>query len=346
MLRRHTEKIGYCAIGSVKTNFGHLSIAAGVTGLIKTVLSLKHRQIPPSLHFERPNSQIDFANSPFYVNTTLTEWVASHSPRRAGVSSFGMGGTNVHIVLEEAPPISPPAAARSWQLLMLSAKTAAGLEQSTADLADHLKQTPDLNLADVAYTLQVGRPAFSHRRILVGQTVDQIAKRLGGEQPVGSNPMRSSSVGNGKESTVKSPSSVMGSQRRSGLFTPEDGWVDENLSSPTVAFMFSGQGAQYVNMGRDLYASEPTFRRFIDLGSEILKPHFGKDLRHILYPNPDQAETAAQQLKQTAITQPAIFLIEYALAQLWQEWGGTASGDDWPQHWGICGGYAGGGICL
>ncbi|PHK32285.1 polyketide synthase, partial [Nostoc linckia z15] len=142
-----TNGKNFCAIGSVKTNIGHLDTAAGVTGLIKTVLALKHQQIPPSLHFEKANPEIDFANSPFYVNTKLSEWQTKGFPRRAGVSSFGVGGTNAHVILEEAPVIEESSASRPWQLILLSAKTSTALETATANLAAHLQQNPDINLA-------------------------------------------------------------------------------------------------------------------------------------------------------------------------------------------------------
>ena len=162
--RHQSQKKGFCAVGSVKTNIGHLDAAAGVAGLIKTVLSLKHRMLPPSLHFETPNPRIDFANSPFYVNTKLSEWRANGTPRRAGVSSFGIGGTNAHVILEEAPPLAVDTNSRSAHVLVLSARTPAALETAAKNLAAHLRKRPDLNLADVAYTLQVGRRVFEHRR--------------------------------------------------------------------------------------------------------------------------------------------------------------------------------------
>ncbi|MBW4553598.1 MAG: SDR family oxidoreductase [Aphanocapsa sp. GSE-SYN-MK-11-07L] len=285
VFRRSTDQKGGCAIGSVKTNVGHLSVAAGITGLIKTVLSLKHQWIPPSLNFEHPNPKIDFADSPFYVNTELSQWKTNQIPRRAGVSSFGMGGTNAHVILEEALPVSPSPASRPWQLLILSAKTDSALEQATVNLVNALKQTPDLNLADVAYTLQIGRQAFDCRRVFVCQTLEQAVKAL--EDP-----------------------------QSKSLLTQ-----NQEVTHRPIVFMFSGQGAQHVNMARELYEVEPTFRQQVDLGLEILRSHLGVDLRHILYPDADSVEAASQQLKQTAIAQPALFVIEYALAQLWMEWG-------------------------
>ncbi|MEG4344557.1 beta-ketoacyl synthase N-terminal-like domain-containing protein [Microcoleus sp. A003_D6] len=280
-----TKKKGFCAIGSAKSNIGHLDTAAGVTGLIKTVQALKHKLIPPSLHFEQPNPKIDFANSPFYVNTKLSEWKAGKTPRRAGVSSFGIGGTNAHVVLEEAPTVEKSGESRPSQLLILSAKTSSALDSATANLSEYLKQHPDENLADIAYTLQVGRRAFSHRRIVVCNELEEGAIALENLDP-------------------------------KKVFTS----FQESKDRPVV-FMFSGQGSQYINMSLELYQVEPTFREHIDLCSEILQPHLGIDLRHVLYPNEAQAEAATNQLKQTAITQPALFAIEYALAKLWMSWG-------------------------
>ncbi|WP_392535973.1 beta-ketoacyl synthase N-terminal-like domain-containing protein [Nostoc sp. C117] len=279
-----TEKKGFCAIGSVKTNVGHLNTASGVAGLIKTVLALKHQVIPPNLHFETPNPEIDFEDSPFYVNTKLSEWKTNGTPRRAGVSSFGFGGTNAHVVLEEAPPQKLSEKSRPWQLLVISAKTDSALEMATENLKSHLQEHPHLDLADVAYTLQLGRRAFDRHRFVVCQDIKDAVSAL-----------------------------TANSQR-----------VLTHHQKPTlhpIAFMFSGQGSQYVNMGRELYQLEPTFQEQVDKCAEILQPHLGLDLRHILYPNSEQTELATQQLQQTALAQPALFVIEYSLAQLWLEWG-------------------------
>jgi len=280
-----TQKKGFCAIGSVKTNIGHLDTAAGVTGLIKTILALKHKLLPPSLHFESPNPQIDFTNSPFYVNAKLSEWKVGRTPRRAGVSSFGIGGTNAHVVLEEAPMVENSGASRPKQLLVISAKTSSALDSATANLAAYLKQHPDANLADVAYTYQVGRRAWNHRRVLVCQTIEDAANAL---------------------STLE-PKRVLTSCQQP--------------KKPRVVFMFPGQGAQYVDMARELYQVESVFREQVDLCSELLIPHLELDLRCCLYPSQDQVETATQQIELTAITQSALFVIEYALAKLWMHWG-------------------------
>jgi acyl transferase domain-containing protein len=170
--RINTDAVQYCAIGSVKTNIGHLDAAAGIAGLIKTVLSLQHRQLPPSLYCDQPHPDIDFKNSPFYVNTSLKEWESGATPRRAGVSAFGIGGTNAHIVLEEAPLQEPSQRSKPWHLLVLSSKTETALEHATKRLVDWLEQQRNSAIADVAYTLQVGRKPFSHRRMLVCQSVE------------------------------------------------------------------------------------------------------------------------------------------------------------------------------
>ncbi|MBV9789424.1 MAG: SDR family NAD(P)-dependent oxidoreductase, partial [Chloroflexi bacterium] len=285
--RTKTQKKQFCAIGSVKPNIGHLDTAAGVAGLIKATLALKHQQIPPSLNYSAPNPQIDFENSPFFVNTALSEWITD-GPRIAGVSSFGMGGTNAHVILEEAPALEPTDEGRPWQLLVLSAKTSTALEAATTRLTTHLKQNPDLNLADVAYTLQKGRRAFSHRRALVCTDLDDAVNAL----------------------------ETWDAQR---VLTG----VHEQGERPVI-FMFSGQGAQYVNMARELYEDEPVFRDTVDRCAEVLRPHLSLDLRDVLYPESD-VETATQRLTQTQITQPALFVIEYALAQLFMSWGVTPS---------------------
>ncbi|KOP26849.1 hypothetical protein AMR41_08275 [Hapalosiphon sp. MRB220] len=281
----YTQKKSFCALGSVKTNIGHLDSAAGVAGLIKTVCALKHKLIPPTLHFEESSPEIDFANSPFYVNTKLSEWKTQRTPRRAGVSSFGVGGTNAHVILEEAPVVQTSEQSRPWQLLMLSAKTDAALESATVNLVEHLKEHPKLNLADVAYTLSKGRKAFDYRRILVCRTREDAIAAL----------------------------STHDSQRVLTNF-------QESIKR-RVVFMFSGQGSQYVNMALELYQVEPTFSDEIDRCSRLLKPHLNFDLRNILYPNSEQVEKAAEQLQQTALAQPALFVIEYALAKLWMSWG-------------------------
>jgi acyl transferase domain-containing protein/aryl carrier-like protein len=293
----NTGKKNYCAIGSIKTNIGHLDTAAGVAGFIKTVLALKHRVIPPSLHFESPNPGIDFKNSPFYVNNRLTEWKSNGYPRRAAVSSFGIGGTNAHAILEEWPDVQspgrgaqgqqqecrggspcPPPGSREHQLILLSAKTKTALETMTRNLADNLKENPCINLADAAYTLQSGRKEFQHRKMIVSAGVEEAIAGLSGTAP----------------ENVKTFSTI-----------------EENLP---VVFMFPGQGSQYLNMGHDLYEAEPIFREEIDRCSEILKPLMDCDIKEILYPSP-VAENKPD-INQTEIAQVTIFVFEYSLAKL------------------------------
>ena len=283
--RASTDEKNFCGLGSAKSNIGHLDTTSGVAGLIKTVLALRRGLLPPTLHYNKPNPKLEIENTPFYVIDKLTEWKPDRLPRRAGLNSFGVGGTNAHAVLEEAPPAEPSGESRPCQLLLLSARTETALEKIASNLARHLKEDNQQKLADIAYTLQVGRKTFSHRCFLVSQNVNDAAGALetrDSKQVI-------SRVCNQKERPV--------------------------------VFMFPGQGSQYVNMGLELYQNEPTFREHIDRCAEILKPLLGIDLRHVLYPKPEDKEKAAGKLGQTAIAQPAIFTIEYALARLWMKWG-------------------------
>ena len=283
--RSGTGRTGYCAIGSVKTNIGHLDAAAGVTGLIKAVLALRHRTLPPSLHYEQPNPQIDFAGSPFYVNTRARDWPAGAAPRRAGVSSFGMGGTNAHVVLEEAPVAAPSGPARAWHVLPVSARSADAARTAQARLARHIADNGAQPLANVAYTLQTGRRHFAHRRAVLASSAAEAARQL------------------------EAPDAAHG---WSGSCTAE---------APQVAFLFPGQGAQHLHMGRRLYESEPLFREVIDQCCGTLQPLLGLDLRRCLFPAEADEAAAAEKLSQTAITQPALFVVEYAMARLWMHWG-------------------------
>lgn len=254
--RAFTPRKGFCAIGSVKPNIGHLDIAAGIASLIKTVQALKYKKIPPSINFEVPNPEIDFENSPFYVNTQLTDWKTNNTPRRAGISSLGFGGTNAHVILEEAPEVTYSNKSRLWQLILLSAKTSTALEIATENLLAYFKQNSEVNLANVAYTLQVGRRAFNHRRILVCKN-------------------------------VRDAVTVLETQQQERTFTV----YQEHREQPVI-FMFSGQGSQYANMGRELYEVEATFRKYVDTCAEILQPHLGLDIRDLLFPKLEEISTA------------------------------------------------------
>jgi len=293
--RSGTDKKGFCAIGSVKSNFGHLDAAAGVAGLIKTVLALEHRMVPPSLHFEEPNPEIDFAGGPFFVNSALADWV-SPGPRRAGVSSFGIGGTNAHVVLEEAPEAVSDDARRPAQLLLLSARTERALERATANLGERLGQPDAPLLADVAYTLQVGRRGFAHRRALVASDVGGAAATL-------------------VVAGLRHPDGVPAAATLRVL----SGYAEEGQRQ--VVFMFPGGGAQHVDMGRELYEHEPVFRDEVDHCAELLRPHLDYDLRELLYPEESRAAAATRQLKRTKDALPVLFSVCYALARLWMSWG-------------------------
>ncbi|HKP76876.1 MAG TPA: aminotransferase class III-fold pyridoxal phosphate-dependent enzyme, partial [Longimicrobiaceae bacterium] len=288
-----TERKRFCALGAVKTNLGHLDTAAGVAGFIKAVLALKHRTLPPTLNFERANPETGLDDSPFYVPTELRPWESDGKPRRAGVSSFGIGGTNAHAVLEEASgevrecgsaEVRPDA--DGAQLLVLSAKSDAALERMRANLAAHLADGGD-SLADVAFTLQEGRAMHRHRWAAVARDAVEARDALGGTSP------RKAAARKAAERT------------------------------PSVAFLFPGQGTQYAGMARELYDAQPVFREELDNCAERLAPALGLDLRALLFPAPGGEDEANALLRQTRITQPALFAVEYALAKLWMSWGVT-----------------------
>jgi acyl transferase domain-containing protein len=294
-----TQRNRFCALGSVKTNIGHLSAAAGIAGLIKCVLALQHKYIPPSLNFEQPNPNIDFENAPFYVNTQLTEWRAGDAPRRAGINAFGIGGTNAHVILEEAPQSNQSDDSHSWQLILLSAKTDSALESATSNLIDYLKRVRgSVNLPDVAYTLQVGRRSFNHRRMLVCRDIDDAVIELEKRDPL----------------------------RISGSV--------EGATDRAVAFMFPGPSDHYANMASGLYALEPTFKQQVDLCNRLLEPVLGFDLLKVLYTDEPDIDEATKELNRSSLAECALFITEYALAKLWIERGvypqamiGTSAGE-------------------
>ncbi|MGZ4433118.1 MAG: type I polyketide synthase, partial [Trebonia sp.] len=271
-------------VGSVKSNIGHLGAAAGVPGLIKTVLAMRHRRLPATLHYKKPNPLIDFAETPFHVNKGARYWPKTGGPMRAGVSSFGIGGTNAHVIVEEPPAPEPTDPGRPWQILPLSAKSATALEAMGPRLIEHLKANPDVRLADVAYTLQVGRPQLAHRAFAVCRD-DQSAL---------------------------------------ATLTISDGVrVKPRQHTPTV-FMFPGQGAQHVDMAAELYRTEADFRDAIDECARLAEPHLGCDLRDVVFSSRSPgagAEELAIRLRRTEFAQPALFAVEYALARLWMNWG-------------------------
>ncbi len=279
---RSTNRRQFCALGSVKTNIGHLDAAAGVAGLIKTVLALEHRIIPPSLNFARPNPLINFAETPFWVVTTATPWRSGDGPRRAGVSSFGFGGTNAHAIVQEAPPRPMAQRSPSWSILPLAAKTPAALKAMAEQLGAYLRAYPELDIADVAYTLQCRSAPFPHRSTTVCRSTDEAAEMLLGGEP--------------------------------------DTGQAEATDRP-VAFLFPGAGAHYDQMGLDLYRSEPVYRAVIDRSAEILQPVLGYDLRSVLYTDQDKSSGDSLLLDGDGLTRrsaayPAVVATEYALATL------------------------------
>jgi phthiocerol/phenolphthiocerol synthesis type-I polyketide synthase E len=299
--RAGTEKTGFCALGSIKSNIGHLDAAAGVTGLIKTVLALEHRTIPPSLHYERANPEAPFEDTPFFVADRAIPWPSNGGePRRAGVNSFGMGGTNAHVVLEEAPERRLSGPSRPWQVLVLSAASAEALESVTDRLADHLESSPEDVLADVAYTAQTGRRALRHRRALVCRD---------------------------REDAV----AALESRDAKRLLTS-----GQSAAGRPVAFLLPGVGDHYPGMARGLYEAEEIFHQEIDRCARVLRPLLGLDLREVLFTGGGEggggldlrrmlgregSREAAGALDRTAVLQPAVFAVEYALAKLWESWG-------------------------
>jgi len=277
------SKMKYCALGSVKSNIGHLDAAAGVAGFIKATLALKNREIPPSLHFTTLNPEINFDRTPFYVNATHKKWHNDKYPLRAGVSSFGIGGTNAHIILEEAPEQAVSSPGRASQLLVFSAKTATALEKNMENFRTYLEENDETELADIAYTLQIGRAAFSYRKMMVCHSKKDAIGQLALDR-VGNNPPS-------KVDLVRSP----------------------------VIFMFSGQGSQYVNMCYGLYKNESVFREEADRCFELAKKISGKDLASVVFM--EEAPAEGHKIDDTEFTQPVLFILEYALARLLTSWG-------------------------
>ncbi|MFC0518293.1 amino acid adenylation domain-containing protein [Mucilaginibacter angelicae] len=274
----------FCAIGSVKSNFGHLTAASGVAGLIKTVLAMQHAQIPPSLFFNKINPNIDIENTPFFVNAELKPW--DTELKRAGISSFGVGGTNVHVVLEEYKKPEPvePGADKPLKLISWSAKNEHSLAKYAGKLAAFIGTNKSVDLNDVAYTLQTTRADFNHRRFVIATDVDDLVIKLNTTNP--------------DPSSMKKLSTI-----------PAE-----------VVFMFPGQGSQYVNMGHDLYQNEPVFKDAVDECLSLLQGTIHAGLKEIIFADPADPESA-KKIKNTLYTQPALFILEYAMAQLWMSKG-------------------------
>ncbi len=286
--RTGTRRRGFCALGSLKPNIGHLDSAAGVAGLIKAVLAVERGLVPPCLHYHRPNPNLDLGETPFFVNTECRPWHGEQGlPRRAGVSAFGIGGTNAHVILQQAPmaaPAAPPA--RSWQLLLLAGRTASAVNSLSGKLAAVFSEPEDHrpDLAAAAYTLAVGRRRLPHRRVVVARDVPGAVEAL-------------AAVAAGK-----------------------DGVNSGHLSS-TVAFLFPGQGSQYVDMGRGLYDGEPVFRQTVDHCADIVGRELGWDLRSLLYSGAGEEDRSDLTLDATEATQPVLFTFQVAMASLWRSWG-------------------------
>ncbi|RFS45612.1 non-ribosomal peptide synthetase/type I polyketide synthase [Micromonospora craniellae] len=280
--REYTAEKGFCALGSVKSNIGHLDTAAGVAGLIKAVLQLKHGELVPSLHFRRPNPEIDFDRTPFYVSAEHASWKANGTPRRIGVSSFGIGGTNAHVIVEQPPiPAAPVPEPRREQIVVLSAATPAALDEA-ADRLARAVAAPTPSLADLAYTLQAGRRHHRFRRALVCADRDELPRLLTGTEP------------------------------------DRVATYDSRADEAGAVLLFPGQGTQYPGMAADLYRDEPRFRAVVDECCESLRPHLGYDLRDLLL---NRDEGLADRLTETANAQPALFVTEYALVRLLEGWG-------------------------
>ncbi|MEO1088878.1 MAG: ketoacyl-synthetase C-terminal extension domain-containing protein, partial [Acidobacteriota bacterium] len=283
--RDATAARGFCAIGSVKSNIGHLDAAAGVASLIKTGLALEHGEIPPTLHFETPNPKLDLEASPFYVSEKLQPWPRRESPRRAAVSSFGIGGTNAHVILEEAPPADAgDPAQRRHAPILLSARSVAALDRAEHELFEHLKAHPELDIADVAHTLQVGRRRHGHRAVLVADSTKGAVEVL-----------------------------AQGSLR-SGHRAVEE------AEGRRCVFMFPGGGVQHLAMGADLYAREPVFRAAVDECAAVLEPLLGEDPVAFLYgaegTEGAHSEERARRIQGTVMALPTLFAVEYACARL------------------------------
>ncbi|MBX9258922.1 SDR family NAD(P)-dependent oxidoreductase [Desmonostoc muscorum CCALA 125] len=275
----------YCGLGTVKTNIGHLEAAAGIAGVIKVLLAMKNQKLPKIVNFQQLNPRIDFKGTPFYLVCETQEWKqlktekGENIPRRAGISSFGVGGLNAHVILEEAPEplVVNKQFERPYHLLTLSAKNEQALAQLRHSYGEFLTDNANVPLGDICSAANIGREHFNHRLAIVADSREQLVEQL------------ASSAQN---------SSQIGKQL------------------PKIAFLFTGQGSQYINMGKELYETQPKFRQTLEQCNEILRPYLEPSLLEVLY-----SEENSSLLNQTAYTQPALFAFEYALYQLWKSWG-------------------------
>lgn len=290
VFRTQTDAVGYCALGSVKTNVGHLQITSGTAGFIKTALSLHHALIPPLLNFNTPNPALRLEQSPFFINTKAVPWKKQSAPRRAGINSLGIGGTNAHAVLEQAPDLPPlvNAFVRPQNILTLSARNEKALGELTQRYLDYLSSKPDADMNNVCFTANTGRKLFDHRLSVVGTDANNFAKSLQAHLNHASAPSVFSGQAAGKK-------------------------------RPKIGFLFTGQGAQYLDMGRELFETQPVFRAELERCDQLFAPHLGISLIEVMFA--ETSEDHATRLNQTGYAQPALFSIGVALAKLWQSWG-------------------------
>ncbi len=288
VFRAQTQAIGFCALGSVKTNVGHLQITSGTAGFIKTALALHHKLIPPLLNFKTPNPALKLEQSPFFINTEACEWKTTGTPRRAGVNSLGIGGTNAHAILEEAPTVSRVANTneRTAHALMLTARNEVALRQYAGRFARYFTEHPEVNLADVCFTANTGRKIFDQRVSIVGATAQDFIAQL---------------------TSIEKSESCAGAVQHDAKAN----------SKSKIGFLFTGQGSQYPDMGRHLFETEPVFREQLNLCAELFLPLLEKPLLEIMFDN----ESANGLIHQTGYAQPALFALEYSLAKFWQALG-------------------------
>lgn len=274
-----------CAIGAVKSNIGHLDVCAGLAGLVKTALVLKNRTIPPVINFTEANSKLNLNESPFYLNTQIVNLKDNTKPFRAGVSSFGIGGTNVHVVLEEPESKVSTNSSKQCQLIQLSAKDEVALDQKRIDLINYLKNNPNQKLADISYTLMKGRNIYPYKLSFVAESIQESLEIL-------SNP------------------------ESRNIIHRFNAYLNHNL-----VFVFTGQGTQYLNMGRDLYLSDDYFREIMDTCFSITRKICGYELKDILFTQEIEVEIAESKLSSQEYIQPILFILEYTLAKLLMYWG-------------------------